>query len=71
MLSHATVPVLGRFKPTCGLAARRANNIAKEGLEANKITLKMVRDAKALGPTNPGGIAHTYANVAREWHVLE
>ena len=45
-------------------ATRRANNIAKEGLEANKMTLKMVRDAKALGPMNPGGIAHTYANVA-------
>lgn len=45
-------------------ATRRANNIAKEGLEANKMTLKMVRDAKALGPMNPGGIEHTYANVA-------
>ena len=31
---------------------------------SNKMTLKMVRDAKALGPMNPGGTAHIYANVA-------
>jgi hypothetical protein len=45
-------------------AAKTANNIAKEALDANKMTLKMVRDAKALGPMNPGGVMHTYANVA-------
>ncbi|KAL3587386.1 hypothetical protein FPOAC2_13282 [Fusarium poae] len=45
-------------------ATRTANSIAKGALEANKMTLKMVGDAKALAPMNPGGIAHTYANVA-------
>ncbi|KAM0273513.1 hypothetical protein ACHAQH_008309 [Verticillium albo-atrum] len=44
-------------------AARAANTVAKEALEANKMTLKMVRDAKALGPMNPGSIAHTYASI--------
>lgn len=30
-------------------------------LEANKMTLRMIRDAKALGPSNTGSIAHITA----------
>ncbi|KAH7377203.1 hypothetical protein B0T11DRAFT_273777, partial [Plectosphaerella cucumerina] len=45
-------------------AARAATAIAKEALEAKKMTLKLVRDAKALGPMNPGSMVQTYASVA-------
>ncbi|GKT51829.1 nucleic-acid-binding protein from mobile element jockey [Colletotrichum spaethianum] len=40
------------------------NTAAKEALKASELTVKMVRDIKALGPMNQGSAAQSYASVA-------
>ncbi|RMI97167.1 hypothetical protein CDV36_016268 [Fusarium kuroshium] len=45
-------------------AAKTANAVAKEALEANEMIVKLAREAKALEPINPGSIAYIYASVA-------